>query len=320
MNPILSFFTDAINESCGHPAKLLRLLAERPDIHVPIAPASDCIASGSVVRWHELGLAPATDWPRREHGDLLGWKASGHHYGSFFAHRPEFAQLGRKTVVDDWTCDIQQVHGFSASKSDLTKFRSMDEMVECNSRELIAEVSQEALTRNFSHSEIRIVRPSTSDFFKYHEWDGRLFLMNDGGSHHFAASKYIAKRIGMPVRLLARLHTYSLSPAAIVSLRRDFDIFLISDEAAISVAFHAAMESFRATWLWTHVPRPYEHTKAILLPKEERRSRCVAQALRKAGIVDLGAYLDDLACHRNPITEPRRGGSVQGLSAASVSA
>lgn len=196
MGQITKFFIDAINESFGRPAKLLHLLAERPDIRVPIAEPSDNIASGSVVRWHELGMAPATDWPRREHGHLLGWrKTGGHYYESFFAHRPEFAQLGRKMVVERWVCDIQQVHGFSASKSDRTKFRSMDEMVECNSREMIAEVSHEALARNLAHDEIRITRSGTDDFFQHHQWDGRLFLMNSGGSHHFAAAKYIAARL-----------------------------------------------------------------------------------------------------------------------------
>jgi hypothetical protein len=144
--------------------------------------------------------------------------------------------------------------------------------------------------------------------------------MNDGGSHHFAASKYIAARIAMPVRLLARLHTYALSTSAIASLRRDFDIFVISDEAAISVAFHAAMESFRATWLWTHMPRPYEHAKAILLPKDERRSRRVAKALREAGVVDLGAYLEELSYQRAPLAGAAPKAQVPGLSVASVSA
>ena len=50
MSPILQFFADALSETFGRPAKLLHLLAERPDILVPILPVSDCIASSSVVR------------------------------------------------------------------------------------------------------------------------------------------------------------------------------------------------------------------------------------------------------------------------------
>lgn len=320
MSPFLQFLIDAISEDFGRPAKLLHLLNERPDVRVPIAPRADSIAWGSVVHWHELGMAPAMQWPRREHGHLLGWKSSGKHsYRSFFAHRPEFAQLGRKVVIESWSCDIKQVHGFSASKSELTKFRSMDEMVERNSREMITEVSHQALARNLAHSEVRIFRPDTTDFFQHHQWDGRLFLMNSGGSHHFAAARYIAVRLEESVPLTGPLQAYSLSPIAIRSLRRDFDLFLISDEPAISMAFHAAMESFRATWLWTHMPRPYDNAKAILLPKDERRSQRVALALRDAGIVDLGAYLEELSCSGDAIYPSQPAANVPGF-ATSVSA
>ncbi|MYN38109.1 hypothetical protein GTP55_01860 [Duganella sp. FT109W] len=198
-------------------------------------------------------------------------------------------------VIERWQCEIQEVHGFSASKSELTKFSSMDEMVECNSREMITDISPQGLAKNLAHNEIRIMRPNTDDCFKYHRWDGRLFLINSGGSHHFAAAKYIALRIGAPVPLAGRLHSYALNPDAIASLRRDFDIFMISDKPAISVAFNEAMRSFEATWLWTHLPRPYHKARAILLPKNERRSQRVAQAFQEAAIVDLGAYLEGLS-------------------------
>ncbi|NRR32206.1 hypothetical protein HSX11_18685 [Oxalobacteraceae bacterium] len=305
MNQFSQFLVDAISEDFGRPAKLLNLLNEWPDIRVPIAPQCDSIASDSVVRWHELGMAPAMEWPGREHGHLLGWKLSGgHYYESFVVQRPEFAQFGRRVVVKNWSCDIKQVYGFSASGSDLKKFRSMDEMAERKSQELISEVSPQALARNLSYHEVRILRPDTDDSFQHHQWDSRLFLMNSGGSHHFAAAKYIAARLDEPVPLTGPLHAYSLNPTAIASLRRDFDIFVISDEPAISGAFHDAMASFRATWLWTYMPRPYDNSKAILLPKNERRSQRVASVLRNAGIVDLGAYLEELACSGNALFPP----------------
>lgn len=79
------------------------------------------------------------------------------------------------------------------------------------------------------------------------------------------------------------------------SLRRDYEMFVISDSAPVSLGFRDAMEAFRATWLWHPMPRPYQCTKAILLPKAEHRSRLVADLLRKSGITDLGQHLADLA-------------------------
>lgn len=290
------FMMDGLAESFGRPAKLLRLLTERPDIRVPLVETDKSIASEKVVRWHEFGVSTEIHSGRRKQGALLGWrKKGGGYYNTFYLHRAEFEQLVTKIVIEQWPCEIQEVHGFSASKSELTKFSSMDEMVERNSKEMITDISPEGLAKNLAHNEIRIMRPNTDDCFKYHRWDQRLFLINSGGSHHFAAAKYIASRIGVPVPLAGRLHLYTINPDAIASLRRDFDIFMISDKPEISVAFNEAMRSFEATWLWTFLPRPYHNARAILLPKNERRSQRVAQEFKEAAVVDLGAYLEELS-------------------------
>jgi len=74
--------------------------------------------------------------------------------------------------------------------------------------------------------------------------------MNDGGAHHTAAAKYISARLGQRVPLDGTRYTYSLNALAVASLRRDFEIFVISDEDAHSaVAFFEAMRASRATWL-----------------------------------------------------------------------
>jgi len=91
--------------------------------------------------------------------------------------------------------------------------------------------------------------------------------MNSGGSHHFAAARYIASRIKRRVPLHDRLRTYSISPLALGALLRDFDMHAISDDAAISSGFHNAMMTFRATYLWQHLPRPYEHARSHSLAK-----------------------------------------------------
>lgn len=135
-------------------------------------------------------------------------------------------------------CDITDVHGFSASKSDLRDFGHTDEMVEANSRAMIDQITPAKLAENIAHREIRIIHnPDTSDHFTRYLWDGRLWLMNDGGSHHMAAAKYIAARLRQPVTLTGKLYTYSLNAVAIASLRREFEMFVINDEPVIANAF-----------------------------------------------------------------------------------
>lgn len=236
-------------------------------------------------------------WPRREQGDLMGWRAGANgRYESCRTQRREYAELAALTVTKEWVCDISQVHGFSSSKSRLEEFASTDDLVARNSLELVSEISHEKLQANLRHREIRILHdPICSDHFVRRDWDGRVFLVNSGGSHHLAAAKYIARRLGVRVPLKAALHSYALNAAALASLRREFDLFVVRDEHSAWNAFSDAMQAFRATWFWHALPRPRDRgVRAVLLPKSETRAQRVADRLRSSGFADLGVYLDDL--------------------------
>jgi hypothetical protein len=288
---------DGIREEFGEPVSTIRTLAQHPGLNVGIKPDEKSIALASVTKWDELGGQPGLSWPRRVQGDLQGWRVSGGRYLSFRLQRAEYALLGRHEVTTRWACDLSQLHGFSSSKSRLKEFVSTDELVERNSPEMVTEVSREMLAKNLAHHEIRILHePSCSDHFVRHAWDGRIFLANDGGSHHLAAAKYIACRLGQQVPLRAALHTYWLERHAVESLRREFDMFVMSDEPWGWNAFCDAMQAFRATWLWHYLPRPRaEGGRVVLLPQSEGKSRRVAAALRGAGFSDLGEHLAKLA-------------------------
>jgi len=167
-----------------------------------------------------------------------------------------------------------------------------DEMVETNSSEMIDQITHEKLAENLAHDEIRIIHSrSTSDHFTRYSWDGRLWLFNDGGSHHTAAAKYIATRLREPVALTGNLHTYSLNADAVNSLCNDFEMFIMPK---VSMEFFDAMCAFKATWFSHAMPSPYEDMQAILLPRSEERSMRVAAELSKARIPNLGTYLLDL--------------------------
>ena len=271
------------------------------DSNVP-EPAQNINAS-SVVRWDHFGQAALEDWPRRRPSQLRGWRTSGGYFESFALERLEFDQLCQRSVQSNWQCDITTVDGFSASKSDLKAFRTMDEMVETNSPELINAITPEKLAENLAHDEIRIIHSdSNTDYFARFAWDGRLFLMNSGGSHHFAAAKHIATRLNRAVTLSGELQTYSLNEMAIASLLRDFEMFVIADEPEIHNEFYEAMRHFEATWLWAQMPYPYvDGCRAILLPRSEARSMRVAKALREAGVLDLGNHLVGICARQRQV-------------------
>ena len=297
MRKLFEFVYNSISENLGHPITLLRLIDEYPDMRVELIEPVRVIDSQSIAQWHHWGNQPSNEGTYRKLGAILGWRYSAGRYNSFEIYRSEFENLGHCDVMENWNCDIQDVTGLTFSKSKLHKFTSLDSMVEANSRELIDSIAEDKLLKNLAHDEIRILsRENTSDYFARYLWDDRIFLVNNsGGSHHFAAARYIASRIAYPISLQGTLRTYFINSLAIDSLRCDFDMYSISDDAAISTGFHEAMEKFRATYLWQYLPRPYEHARAILLPKSDPRSMRVSTVLRDAGFFDIGKYLADLA-------------------------
>lgn len=225
MKALLTKVFESFQEDFGHPVKLIRLLQDHPDICVSLNAPAPCIDAYSIAPWHELGESKHLYGPSRERGSLMGWKQRDKHsYGSFILHRPEYAQIAQRAIVEDWGCDITDVQGFAGSKSELRNFTSTDQMVETNSPDMIESISPAKLAENLAHREIRIIHAPGIDYFQRYAWDGRLFLINSGGSHHFAAAKYIAARLPQAVALRGKLVTHSLNALAIASLQRDYEM------------------------------------------------------------------------------------------------
>lgn len=295
MPPRLRTIFNAIQDDLGRPASLYALLQTQPNLSIPLEAPEHNIAVEGVVKWHEWGDAAFHRWPRRRRGEVMGWRYATGSYSSFYRQLEDLANFSSCEITEAWECDIQDVTGLAGSKSDLREFASLDQMVETNARDMIAPISREKLRENLAWSEIRILNQSDpSDFFARYLWDGRVFLINSGGSHHFAAARHLAARLDTHVPLRGQLRTYAINESALASLQGEFEMFVIAGTPQAQTRFHDAMESFRATYLWHDLPRPYEDRRAILLPRTDARSMKVAAALHEAGCLDLGLYLKGL--------------------------
>jgi hypothetical protein len=289
-------FLNSICDDMGYPASLISLINQEPDLNKPLVEHQTGIDASKVVKWNQFGqISSRSVWASP--GRLRGWTYSPGCYGNYgqvSLDRNDLANLGEKNDVHGWKCDIQDVDGFATSKSDLQIFKSMDEMVERNSKLLIAELTPKRLAELLSWDEIRIISRDDHDSFATWAWDDRVFLMNTGGSHHFAAAKYVAARINEKVRLEGRYRLYGLNEMALASLRRDFEIFVLSSRTEHQNYFHHALKSFQATYFCQELPNPYFEQEAVFLPKFEKRSIKVSEVLRHAGFQDLGLYLKNL--------------------------
>ncbi|QSB03796.1 hypothetical protein JWZ98_22685 (plasmid) [Methylomonas sp. EFPC1] len=230
-----------------------------------------------------------------KHNIMYGWQFSQGRYSSFELATPEFDHFGQCETTPAWQCEIQDVAGLSSSTSDLQQYADLDQFAQARTPNWIVDITEDNLMRNLAHNEIRIGNElradTTTDHFCRYRWDGRIFLLNDGGSHHFAATRYIAGKLNRKVYLNGKLKTYSINPDSVKALCNRFDIVVIDNSAEEKNQFHRAMEAFSATYSWRKLPPPYENSRAIFLPKNETRSRTVAANLKTAGAYDLAALL-----------------------------
>lgn len=302
MNKIIQAISDTVRSTLGQPVHMERFLAKRPDFRVPAVRSANNIDFDSVPKWETFGETGGGTGPAGARQAILsGWRREGTRYSDFRVAGPALNKLVKKVVVENWKCDLQDLHGFSNSKSDLRIFVSTDDMVVANSQEMIEDVSPAGLQANLAHDQIRVTgaRPG-SDWFQVTQWDGRMFVINDGGSHHLAAAKYIAARIQAPVELSAPLHYHSLDPDAVAALRAEYDVYVVSHESEVSNLFFAAMQDDGVTWFWRDMPEPYWGERAIFLPRAEPMSLKVSQAFQKAGFEELGAHLEEVASRDIP--------------------
>lgn len=205
------------------------------------------------------------------------------------------SQLVEQNNVINWETDISQLHGFSNSKSNLDEFESLHQLVLTNSRGMIKDISEDGLIKNLSHREIRIINStSTGDHFVRYAWDGRLYLVNAGGSHHLAAAKYIAFKLDKPVKLKANYVEYYLNREVLKQLVFDYRIFLFDGDddfvEALITALTRVENNFIITNLSSHI---CPQGKLLFLFNKYKETKLIGDVLVKKGLQDIGALLLD---------------------------
>lgn len=241
---------------------------------------------------------------------MTGWTYSNGYYDKYTKSVDALASIGKSEEEADWRCDIQDVTGFATSKSKLADFASMDAMVETNSREMIDnKVNLAGLRENLAHKEI----PSDDLRFTRFLWDSqqKTYLNNSGGSHHFAAARFIANKIEEQVPLKGTLSIHSLNEGAVNDLLDHYDLYVLPSEEKLGFQFFEAMRAFRTTYFFCGMPGQGSATQVILLPKNEERSVHVSSILRQAGLYELGPHLKELcARQKNWTPAPRNAPQV----------
>ncbi|MFR9719074.1 DUF6685 family protein [Aeromonas diversa] len=281
-----------IQHLLGHPARLHAMLAKDPALGYAIE-LLPSVSAGSITRWHEWRPA---GWDAKP-GELRGWGRINGEYQGHTILNDALANLCEQAQFDEWTCDIRQVQVLSASKSPLDDFSDLDDFAKARCQGYLDDPSPENIANNLAHGEVRIMHPGSSDYFLYHGWDGRICLINSGGSHHFATARYLAGVSQQSIELKGRLKGYLLNRAAVLALTDKYELFAITKDPLIWHELFESLRALQATWYAGDLPRPHSEGRALLLPRDDHNSMTVARVLRQAGVPDLGEYFQQQA-HR----------------------
>ena len=286
---MLSAAVRYIQHQLGHPARLNALLATTSDLGYSLALPRNA-DTDSITRWHQWQPA---GWDAQP-GELRGREYRHGEYQGVRIISGALATLCEQEQFDGWTCDIRQVQMLSASKSPLEDFTDLDAFAEARCRGYLDDASPDTIASNLAHGEVRIMQPGRGDYFQYHDWDGRVCLINCGGSHHFATARYLAGVARQPVELNGPLKGYRLNPAAVTALTDEYMLFAITKDPVLWHELFESMRALQATYFTGDLPRPHAGGRVLLLPKSESRSRTAAKALLRSGVPDLGEHLHEL--------------------------
>ncbi|WP_429555043.1 DUF6685 family protein [Paraburkholderia sp. MM5477-R1] len=209
--------------------------------------------------------------------------------------------------VADFAFDITDIDGIGSSKSQDRYFASVKDFGLDFSSYKKTSVDEAGLQRMLKHREVRIVQPQTTDRVGVRLWDGRLFLYNAGGSHHFAGAAYIAAQLRRSVPLRARLEVIELNEGVIDWLLSLFIPFSVPKGIALKLRQLCATVLGGAYTL--RIPDIVATSTAVLLlPAESNSIAAVSDLLLKAGIQNVRPWFESLVAQQRsnlPVLQQR---------------
>jgi len=288
MWPFLYTIKKQLDDEIGNPTRLIQLIRSNPSFSSPLPIPNPSIAIQDMIQWDQWYPSSYASY-----GDIRISKVGYPGFGSPI-NRKDLANLTECETTDNWHCPIRQVEGLLASKSDLTKFLSIDDFATTISPELISDVTLRGILKSLAHGEIRILRDEydrKSDFFIRYPWDSnRIFLINSGGSHHFSAARYLAYHLDYRIVLTGKLKTYRLIPEAVRTLTNDFDLYSVPK--SLFNGLSDVLHDFSAPFGIYSLPRPYHNHTMILLPRDNERSIKASSVMRKHGTPNIADLIN----------------------------
>lgn len=205
--------------------------------------------------------------------------------------RSPHGPLTISATTEDFSFDITEIDGISESKSSHRYFATVQDFGADFTTYKRTPIDADGLVAMLAHGEVRIHNPGTSDRVGVRLWDGRLFLYNAGGSHHFAGAAYIAKQLDFHVPLRARHKAIALNPKAVRWLLSTF--VLLAVPKALAAPTHVA--KLTGSCFKLSVPDCIcPDATLLLIPHGNESTLRIVDALSRAGARDVGPWFSEL--------------------------
>ena len=199
-----------------------------------------------------------------------------------------FGPLTLTEQLDGFTCDITDIEGICASKSEHRYFQTTDAFGRDFHHYKKADLNYSALQTMLGHNEVRIMEKPAADRFDLDMWDGRIFLVNAGGSHHFAAAAYIARALEEKVPLTASLSVQRINVKSWEWMLETFRVVHVPSSLNLCL--------FDIAWLVgscyeIHMPYSVWEGTLLLLPARDARTEALINTLQSINLREVTKLL-----------------------------
>lgn len=241
----------------------------------------------------EFFRGPCSEWRYRKYEGRTGSSSNQEFL-------PLFRDLLSSEIIPDWKCDIQTITNVSCSKSCLSDFSDLNDVVAQNSKELISEITLENLAKNMKHYGSKIFHETTQTV-SCELWSRTFTWHNENGSHHFAAARYIANKLDKDVELSANLEITYLDEQKFHDLFSKYEIFLISSRNTKQylVLFETLLNS-KVSFITAPIDRcfsddkDYSSLKLFAFYRKDNKSAPIVELFKKSSALNLYEYFSML--------------------------
>lgn len=196
---------------------------EEKGIHLVGLDDQDSISASGIFKFHQLIINDRGLFPTGLDIHTARFKTGR---SELFKLMDMVNDMFQEKDIPNFTIDISELAGFSASKSDLSKYRTMDQFAESATKNYINEISLDRLNKMLGHKEIRLIHGATDTFIQY-AWNPKIFVLNGGGSHHLAAAQYIAKRLNQKIAFTSTLKLKYIDQESFNKFDEQYESFVL---------------------------------------------------------------------------------------------